>query len=239
MCTQEFSQFLAGTQCLPDMCDMQCIQIDSRCHMKCDARHLAWARPASSSCSGSSRSVRNGMAAVPAKRYWDRGTSSLSGRSLFAGRDSAWLGSASIGLRKLCLSHPQSVRLLTSFIAFIAPEFYFSSLVLIDGIASPVHKDAANSNLPNVVIPLSSFSGGGLKVAHSSGSDVILHDGQHLPAVHLRVSEGPAVFSASACLHEVQNFDGRRLVLVAYTLQACDRMTPDLSATLLSLGPRV
>ena len=64
-----------------------------------------------------------------------------------------------IGLRKLCLSHPQSVRLLTSFIAFIAPDFCFSSLVLIDGIASPVHKDAANSNLPNVVIPLSSFSG--------------------------------------------------------------------------------
>ena len=95
MCTQEFSQFLAGTQCLPDMCDMQCIQIDSRCHMKYDARHPAWARPASSSCSGSSRSVRNGMAAVPAKRYWDRGTSSLSRRSLYAGRDSAWLGSTS------------------------------------------------------------------------------------------------------------------------------------------------
>ena len=53
-----------------------------------------------------------------------------------------------LGLRRLCTSHPQSVRALNSFVTFLAPDHFYSSLVLIDGIASEAHCDVANAALP-------------------------------------------------------------------------------------------
>ena len=46
------------------------------------------------------------------------------------------------------------------------------------------------------------------------------------------------LFSASTCLHEVLPFVGRRLVLVAYTLQAVDAAPAPLLSSLLGLGFR-
>ncbi|CAE7286514.1 unnamed protein product [Symbiodinium sp. CCMP2592] len=105
--------------------------------------------------------------------------------------------------------------------------FFHSSFVLIDGIASEAHCDTANSDLPNVVIPISCFSGGELRVAHPSGADVMVHDGVKRPAVSLPVCRGPVIFTASSCLHEVLPFEGRRLVLVGYTLRACESLAAD------------
>ncbi|CAE7784998.1 unnamed protein product [Symbiodinium sp. CCMP2592] len=90
-----------------------------------------------------------------------------------------------VGLRKVCGSHPLSVRVLNLLISSMAPGFFHSSFVLIDGIASEAHCDTANSDLPNVVIPISSFSGGELRVAHHSGADMMEHDGSRYPAVSL------------------------------------------------------
>ena len=114
-----------------------------------------------------------------------------------------------LGLRRLCTSHPQSVRALNSLVTFLAPDHFYSSLVLIDGIASVAHCDVANAALPNLVIPVTSFSGGELRVAHSSGSDLLHHEGCAHAAVTLPVSRGPVLFSASTCLHEVLPFVGR------------------------------
>ncbi|CAE7307255.1 unnamed protein product [Symbiodinium sp. CCMP2592] len=113
-----------------------------------------------------------------------------------------------VGLRKVCGSHPASVRVLNSLISSISPGFFHSSFVLIDGIASEAHCDTANSDLPNVVIPISCFSGGELRVAHPSGADVMIHDGVKHPAVSLPVCRGPVIFTASSCLHEVLPFEG-------------------------------
>ena len=143
-----------------------------------------------------------------------------------------------LGLRRLCTSHPQSVRALNSFVTFLAPDHFYSSLVLIDGIASVAHCDVANAALPNLVIPVTSFSGGELRVAHPSGSDLLHHEGCAHAAVTLPVSRGPVLFSASSCLHEVLPFVGRRLVLVAYTLQAVDAAPAPLLSSLLGLGFR-
>ncbi|CAE7451467.1 unnamed protein product [Symbiodinium sp. CCMP2592] len=143
-----------------------------------------------------------------------------------------------VGLRKVCGSHPSSVRVLNSLISSMSPGFFHSSFVLIDGIASEAHCDTANSDLPNVVIPISCFSGGELRVAHPSGADVMMHDGVKHSAVSLPVCRGPVIFTASSCLHEVLPFEGRRLVLVGYTLRACESLAADTSARLSSLGFR-
>ena len=124
-----------------------------------------------------------------------------------------------VGLRQLCRSHPQSVRVLNRFIAAICPNFFHTSFVAIDGIASREHKDHLNSDLPNVVIPLCAFKGGELVVAHESAQ----FQGCCLPAVVLEPRKGPMVFSAASCWHRVSGFSGRRLVLAIYTLRACNK----------------
>ena len=143
------------------------------------------------------------------------------------------------GLRKACSSHPMSVRVINSFITFMSPNFVHSSFVLIDGIASEAHCDVLNSLLPNIVIPVTSFQGGDLRVECPLGSDSIMRDGIEVPAARLPVSRGPAAFSASQCLHEVLPFQGRRLVVAAYTLKACARLSAEHSATLRQLGFRL
>ncbi|CAE7316944.1 unnamed protein product, partial [Symbiodinium microadriaticum] len=143
------------------------------------------------------------------------------------------------GLRKACSSHPMSVRVINSFITFMSPNFVHSSFVLIDGIASEAHCDVLSSLLPNIVIPVTSFQGGDLRVECPLGSDSIMRDGIEVPAARLPVSRGPAAFSASQCLHEVLPFQGRRLVVAAYTLKACARLSAEHSATLRQLGFRL
>ena len=143
------------------------------------------------------------------------------------------------GLRKACTSHPLSVKAINSFINFLSPNFAHSSFVLIDGIASEAHCDVLNSRLPNIVIPVTSFRGGDLRVECSLGSDVITRDGVQVPAVRLPVSRGPAAFSASQCVHEVLPFQGRRLVVAAYTLKACSRLSAEHSLKLRQLGFRL
>ena len=74
-----------------------------------------------------------------------------------------------VRLQQLCRSHPQSVRVLNRFIVAICPNFFHTSFVAIDGIASREHKDHLNSDLPNVVIPLCDFKGGELVAATMIG----------------------------------------------------------------------
>ncbi|CAE7256654.1 unnamed protein product [Symbiodinium microadriaticum] len=107
----------------------------------------------------------------------------------------------------------------------------------LDGFSSggSAHCDVLNSH----VIPVTSFRGGDLRVECSRGSDVILRDGVQVPAVRLPVSQGPAAFSASQCVHEVLPFQGRRLVVAAYTLKACSRLSSDHSLQLSQLGFRL
>ena len=143
------------------------------------------------------------------------------------------------GLRKACSSHPLSVQVINSFITFLSPNFVHSSFVLIDGIASEAHCDVLNSHLPNIVIPVTPFQGGDLRVECSLGSDFIVRDGVKVPAVRLPVNRGPAAFSASQCLHEVLPFQGRRLVVAAYTLRACARLSAEHSQKLRQLGFRL
>ena len=143
------------------------------------------------------------------------------------------------GLRKACTSHPLSVKAINSFINFLSPNFVHSSFVLIDGIASEAHCDVLNSQLPNVVIPVTSFRGGDLRVECPLGSDFITRDGVQVPAVRLPVSKGPAAFSASQCVHEVLPFQGRRLVVAAYTLKACSRLSAKHALQLRQLGFRL
>ena len=76
-----------------------------------------------------------------------------------------------------------------------------------------------NARAPNIVIPLSSFSGGELRI---SPATVSASGSEHVPSpcVDLPVASGPVTFNARDCPHEVLPSQGLCVVLAAYTLQA-------------------
>ena len=124
------------------------------------------------------------------------------------------------GARKLCVSHPASVRAVNRLIRALAPNVFFSSFVIISGVHSPRHQDRLNARAPNVLIPLSCFSGGELRVFEApphTGADQPLPTA---PLAVLPVASGPVSFNARDCPHEVLPSQGLRVVLAAYTLEA-------------------
>ena len=87
-----------------------------------------------------------------------------------------------------------------------ANDFSFNSLAIFDDLRSPPHVDARNDQYAfNVVLPLSSFTGG----------DIVLRKPPNLQS--LSVADGPVAFQAARYEHWVAPWQGRRTVLVAFT----------------------
>ena len=64
------------------------------------------------------------------------------------------------GLRKECVTFPQSTRLLTSYVHSCFPDHEFSSVILFCDAQTDIHVDSRNYHSPNAVMGISSFSGG-------------------------------------------------------------------------------
>ena len=141
------------------------------------------------------------------------------------------------GARKLCVSHPKSVQAVNKLIRALAPDHFFSSFVIISGVHSPRHQDSLNACAPNIVLPLTSFSGGELRVSQANDP---IHDLAQPPLhfVDLPVASGPVSFNARDCPHEVLPSKGLRVVIAAYTLQAALHLVayPELQASLTALA---
>ena len=94
-----------------------------------------------------------------------------------------------------------------------------------------------NARAPNIVIPLSPFQGGELRISHAT---VSASGSAQWPSqcVDLPVAFGPVTFNARDCPHEVLPSQGLRVVLAAYTLQAAFNLDtcPELRSSLTALG---
>ena len=141
------------------------------------------------------------------------------------------------GARKVCKSHPLSVQAVNRLICALAPNHFFSSFVIISGVHSPRHQDSMNARAPNIVLPLSSFRGGELRI--SDATDPALNSAPlSSQCIDLPVASGPVTFNARDCPHEVLPSQGLRVVLAAYTLQAAFNLDacPELRASLTALA---
>ena len=140
------------------------------------------------------------------------------------------------GARKICVSHPSSVRAVNRLIRALAPDHFFSSFVIISGVHSPRHQDSMNACASNVVFPLTSFTGGELRV--SKVGDTAGQGPLAAQFVDLPVASGPVSFNARDCPHEVLPSQGLRVVVAAYTLQAALHIDsyPELRASLTALA---
>ena len=152
-----------------------------------------------------------------------------------------------VSLRRNCRLFPNSTKVITKFVLQVHPDQAFSSIIIFDSVATAPHTDALNAPCDNLVVGLSEFSGGDLWVEwppdtpkdsqlryehRAFGTDRVL--GALLP-----VSSSPALFCAKHLRHETCAFQGRRVVLVAYALQALNHASRQDRSTLTSLGFRL
>ena len=122
------------------------------------------------------------------------------------------------GLRKSCLAFPRVVRVLTSLIRQAVPHLPFTSLAILDQVQSGPHRDLLNSSSPNVVIPLTSFEGGGIWIEDQSGATTRIVHGKPLSGNVCDFSLGHVLVPARTCYHQTEPWSGRRVVLVGYCL---------------------
>ena len=129
-----------------------------------------------------------------------------------------------VGLRQSCKIYPNSIMAVNRFAQGVVDSLHYTSFVILDNNLAKEHKDSQNAHLPNVVVPLSAFSGG----------DIVVNvEGQE---VFLKVSQGPVSFCAREHAHHVTPFQGRRVILVLFSLRGCLHLSKDDRACLIRLG---
>ena len=77
--------------------------------------------------------------------------------------------------------------------------------------------------------------GRGFKLLLHVAACTRLIDGATLQGVSLPVCDGPVLFDARRCVHLTDAWTGRRVVLVAFSMSAIDKLSPEAAARLTSL----
>ena len=142
------------------------------------------------------------------------------------------------GLRHFTKEFPNVFRYLCACILHVLPTHQFSSLLISDSVESEPHSDPNNGPTLNLLVPLTNFSGGSLRLAEARELDFSL---------------GAWAFNARDCPHSVLPFEGRRVMLIAFStrdvwnssaddlsvLRSCGFVLPDASTVMPAspLGP--
>ena len=140
-----------------------------------------------------------------------------------------------VGVQTATRTHPQAAAVFCQAVTAIAPDHPFSTITVHKRVHVSCHRDSQNYDVPNLVVPLTFFSGGALFVYDEQGSSE--HDGckGHL----LDVQNQPWIFNAKKYRHEVLPHEGVRVTLVAYSVDRLHLLSPADKSFLLSLGFRL
>ena len=140
-----------------------------------------------------------------------------------------------VGLRSNVAVFPRATEVLAAFVRQSAPAHKFTTIVVFDSVQTTPHRDQQNSFLPNLVVPVSSFTQGSIWVQSSNGPSTRMIDGAELRGVSLPVCDGPVLFDARQSVHLTDAWTGRRVVLVAFSMSAIDKLSPEAAARLTTL----
>ena len=131
------------------------------------------------------------------------------------------------GISALRATHAESIKTFTALILAVHPKQIFTSLVVLDGSQNSLHRDSRNACVPNLVIPLTSFSGGELFLEKPERT----LRGEIIPFI-----EGAVAFDARHVHHGGLPSPDRRVVLIAYCLQGASRLNAQNRKLLTELG---
>ena len=140
------------------------------------------------------------------------------------------------GIRTVSRSMPDVCQFFCACVRQVAPSFQFTTVVITQDMKSPVHQDCFNSSLPNLLVPLTTFTGGHVFVEHPEGQDKHLLDGQEFVGFRLDCDQAPWSFDAKHCRHFTLDWEGSRVMLVAFTVGHLAGLSDADQQELTSLG---
>ncbi|CAE7244581.1 unnamed protein product [Symbiodinium sp. CCMP2592] len=134
---------------------------------------------------------------------------------------------------------PAVAQYLAECIRLVAPQCEFTSVSVHRNLQAPMHQDSFNSSVPNVVVPLSSFSGGHIFVVHPEGPDQTFYEDASWTGFKLDCATHAWAFDAKHCKHFTLPWQGSRSLLVAFTVGHLSGLAPDDREFLTSLGFKI
>ena len=98
-----------------------------------------------------------------------------------------------------------------------------------------MHRDSRNAAHPNLLLALSSFTGGQVWCESPEGTVSRIVQGVPTLGVLLEVADSPQVLDAHRCFHCTEPWEGTRVVLIGFSVDVSGLPTPDVQL-LLHLG---
>ena len=113
-------------------------------------------------------------------------------------------------------------------------------MAVFEDIAAPVHRDARNDyDSINLIYALSDFNLGGLIVEHEFGKHEAFQGDELIRGKVLPFRDRIIRFNASKVRHWTQDWEGRRVILVAYTVRSLERLNAEDHRALQDSGFRL
>ena len=140
------------------------------------------------------------------------------------------------GLRANSRRFPSACAVFASFVRHKLPEHHFTTLSLFRNLQTDCHVDSGNLSTPNAVFAISKFHGGGIWVGDDKGPHVREVKGQAVKGTILPLDQGPVVFDAYKFPHSTEQWQGERIVLVAYAVKNLSEMQPNQAMALMRQG---
>ncbi|CAE7781121.1 kptA, partial [Symbiodinium sp. CCMP2592] len=155
------------------------------------------------------------------------------GQSFAAG---SFVHGGAVGLHSNTMAYAGAVRLICNFLSAHMKGVPFTSFIFLDQCQSSLHVDANNEPQSwNIIVPISSFQGGGVWYQAEDGDVVCPHDSR-LKGKILPVDKGPQWLAATRDKHCTLSWSGRRCVLVGYNTRFADHLKAHEICALKDLG---
>ena len=131
---------------------------------------------------------------------------------------------------------PSVAKFLCACIKRVAPACQFTSVSVHRNLQAPLHQDSFNSSVPNVVVPVSSFSGGEIFVVHPDGPSRQVHGGVAWQGFVLDCANQAWAFDAKHCKHFTLPWQQDRIIMIAFSVGHLSGLAQDAQDFLDSLG---
>ena len=128
------------------------------------------------------------------------------------------VGGSLAGLRRTSKEFPGVARVLCNFVRGLDPGFSFSAIAIFRNLQTSPHRDSGNARgSRNLVVGLTSFTGGGIWTQAAGGQEPCPADPSLGLGNTLEVGLGKHIVFDPTAWHCTQAWEGTRTVLVAYT----------------------
>ena len=147
----------------------------------------------------------------------------------------AYVHGGVVGLRANTKEFPLSTMCLSLWLRHVQPGFKFTSCMVLHECQAALHRDLQNSPLVNIIVPLSSFSGGTLWV-EGEGCEKQKFGGTDIEGGPVPWKDGAIVLHAAERAHCVLPWSGTRTVLVGFNVRFSEKLSISSKRLLVSLG---